>query len=177
MEEYAWEELLGLYNTRLRRDIIISLHKRGLAAALADDIQQQTWTTAVQKIHLFDDRGEEKLYRWLRAISVNHVRSLQHQQDTAMMSNEGDGGCLARGCYAEATEQTIIRREQLAAVYLALSRLKPQARNLVIRCLLWGEKPEELTAMFPHLKARSISQALFRAKRQIRTACAGAEAH
>lgn len=172
MDECAWEELLVLYKARLHRDIIISLRKRGLAAAMAEDIEQQTWMTAVQKIHSFVDRGEDKLYCWLRAISVNHVRSLQRQQDTTAIPDSECEGYY--GYYAEATEQIVIRREQLAAIFQVIGGLKPQVQHLLLRCLL-GEKPETLVASFPHLKRRSISQAMFRARRRIRAACMGAE--
>lgn len=174
MDSCAWEELLNLYTAQLHRDIVASLRKRGLTAEMAEDIQQQTWLTAVHKIHEFVYQGEDKLYRWLRAISLNHVRSLQRQRRSmTIISSESDEYVqFANGYFAESVEESVVLREQIAAVYQALRYLSPQAREMVVRSLIGGEKPEQLASSFPRLKPHSISQAVFRAKQRIRAECA-----
>src|SRR3990172_4077526 len=74
MDDDAWDKLLQYYAVDLRHDIEISLRKRGLPSELVDDIEQETWLTAVRKFDEFVWEDEEKFYRWLRAISFNHVR-------------------------------------------------------------------------------------------------------
>lgn len=75
LDEDAWDVMLRNHAGDLRRDIAISLRKRGLSEELVDDIEQETWLTAVRKIAEFVWVDEDKFYRWLRAISLNHIYS------------------------------------------------------------------------------------------------------
>ena len=168
MDDGAWEALLAEYASRLHRDIMASLRKRGLKGDMAEDIQQQTWLTAVQKIHIFFDQGEDKLYRWLRAISCNHVRRLQRERYVESSDDMEE----QRPSQAQGVEEQVIRREQMERIHRALDDLKPQPRRLVLRALMDSEKPEQLAKSFPHLKLHSISQAVYRAKQRVRVACA-----
>ena len=176
-DEQAWEDAFELYAAFIHYDIVVSLRKRGLPADYADDIQQEAWLTAVQKIGEFTCDGENKFYHWLRAISFNHVRNLWRKQrqtvsfeaiDEAEAPNGLDYFLRANGLTVNNTEDCVILREQLAAIDHILMDFKPREREIVLRRLLWDEKPEDLALLFPALKTRSISQMLFRARKAIR---------
>jgi RNA polymerase sigma factor (sigma-70 family) len=179
-DERAWEDALEHYAPQLLFDIRTSLKKRGLPPELADDIQQETWLTAVQKIGEFVCDGEGRLYHWLRAIAFNHVRNYNRKQRSTfsfdeMESDEENTLSLDRFLFTyilvgDSPEDVLLLKEQLSLLDRALQRLKPYEREILLRRLMWGEKPEELTLSYPALKPRSISQLVLRAKKTIQSA-------
>ncbi|MBZ0294614.1 MAG: hypothetical protein K8L99_18765, partial [Anaerolineae bacterium] len=76
LNEDAWSDLVTNYAADLRNDIVISLRKRGLPADYTDDVEQETWRIAVQKIHDFEAESVDKLYNWLRVIALNRIRMI-----------------------------------------------------------------------------------------------------
>ncbi len=177
LDTYAWEELHGRYDSRLRSDIIISLRKRGLLTEMTDDIAQQTWLTAVEKIGGFIFQGEDRLYHWLRLISLNHIRSLRRQQWMGEIPNSDSDGKdnalqVGFGVHETSLEDGVVLHERLSEVRQALRCLSPQARDIFLRNLIEGEKPEQLALRYPALKAHTISQIVFRTKQRIRSQCA-----
>lgn len=176
-DEQAWEDAFELYAAFIHYDIVVSLKKRGLPPEYADDIQQESWLTAVQKIGEFTCDGQNKFYHWLRAISFNHVRNVWRKQrqvvsfeavEEAESPHGLDYFLQSNGLYVDNTEDQVILREQLSAIDRVLMDFKPREREIVLRRLLWDEKPEDLALLFPALKTRSISQLLFRARKTIR---------
>lgn len=174
MDAQAWEMLLQVYADELRNGIQASLGKRGLSPSLADDIEQETWLTAVQKIGEFRSEDVDKLFRWLRAISLNHVYTYARQSRRYVsiddQTDEDIENSLERfyqvyGLTRRAIEDAIAWQEQLIAIDLAMSDLRPQEREIFTRWLM-GETPKQLAAVYP-LKPRSISMLLLRAKEKI----------
>ena len=174
LDSQAWDVLLRYYVDDLRRDIRASLGKRGLPPTLVDDIEQETWLTAVRKMSEFVWEGEDKFYHWLRAIAFNHVRTYQrHSASNVSVDDYADHDTerdletfLDRySLLEEGIEERIIRQEQLLALDRAMRQLKPQEREIVLRWLL-GETPLQLATVY-QLKARSISMRLWRAKEKI----------
>jgi DNA-directed RNA polymerase specialized sigma24 family protein len=74
LETRAWDDLVRCYGDELRADIQSSIRKRGLPLDWVPDIEQDTWTTAIQKINEFDWQSIDKFYHWLRVIALNRVR-------------------------------------------------------------------------------------------------------
>jgi DNA-directed RNA polymerase specialized sigma24 family protein len=70
----AWDELVGVYSLPLQRHIIQSLLSRNLPSDLVDDVEQQTWLTAVRLIEDFVWQNEAKLYDWFRVIATFHIK-------------------------------------------------------------------------------------------------------
>lgn len=177
MDSDAWETLLAIYSDELQRDILASLGRRDLPSSEAEDIQQETWTSAIEHISGFE--GGEKLYHWLRVISLNHVRARCRKLppislDAAEAECEANGKTLdlflhAHGLSIPSFEDELERQEQINDIGNALRSLKPQARALFVKRYLWQQKPRSLAQEYPSLSAHEISQKLFRARRQIRS--------
>lgn len=176
MNADAWNMVVTVYAADLRWDIMNSLKKRNLAASAAEDIEQETWLTAVRRIHEFTLQGPGKLYYWLRVIALNHVRTFSRQGDPipldAFEEEHDDPAALDRFLYAihstdDTIEDEIELRQQLSLLDHVLRRLTPRDRELLLRRLLWDETPMQLAREYPSLNARSISQRLLRAKKTI----------
>jgi RNA polymerase sigma factor (sigma-70 family) len=174
MESEAWDMLLRLYADDLRRGIQASLVRRGMSPSLVDDIEQETWLTAVRKIGEFQWQDDEKLFHWLRAISLKHVFTYERKRsDELSMDDTSDAdedASLERfynlhSMTSGSIEDEVIRRDQLIAVDGAMRTLKPREQEILLRWLM-GEKPRDL-AQFYHLKPRSVSMVLLRAKEKI----------
>src|SRR5262245_7930585 len=88
LDANAWDDLLKFYAGELRRDIEVSLRKRDLPVNLAEDIEQETWITAIQKIKDFHWESDEKFYHWLRVISLNHIRAYGRIQQNGMVLDD-----------------------------------------------------------------------------------------
>jgi RNA polymerase sigma factor (sigma-70 family) len=177
MDAQTWEAVLQTYALTLHADILTSMRKRGLSLDLADDIQQETWLTAVQKISEFRCEGDGKLYNWLRAISLNHIRNAWRkgrnvisfdEVEDSESPNSLDHFLRSQGLAVEGVEQQVVIRQQLAELDQFLQTLKPRDRDIVLRRLLYEEKPEELGRRYPGLKNQSISQLVFRARKIMR---------
>ncbi len=176
MDEQAWQDMMDVYAPALHRDVVSSLRKRGLPTEQADDITQETWLVAVQKIGEFVCDGQDKFYHWLRAISLNHVRNQWRKQRKAVSLDELmeipsglDHFLWSNKLTADSPEDEVSLREQLSALDRALQKIRPADRDLLLRRLLCNQKPEELVEHYPWLTARSISQALFRARKNVQT--------
>jgi RNA polymerase sigma-70 factor, ECF subfamily len=177
LDEAAWEMLLALYGGQLHRDILTSLRRRGLPDSEAEDIQQETWITAIQKIDDFE--GGEKLYYWLRVISLNHIRSLRRKQrsttslDEIEAEYESNGKTLDSFLYIHhlstpGVEGEIEHQQQLEHVGKALLKMNLQDRDMFLKRYLWQKKPLNLAQEYPSMSAHTIAQRLLRARRRIR---------
>ncbi len=181
-EPDAWDELLSLHAPNLRRTIAGSLRKRGLSRDCADDIEQETWLTAVKRIGEFEADSDDRLLHWLRAIALNHVRNMQRKEREAISFEEVDASensinldhlLFTYGLSHNTLEDEVILRERLSTVDKAMQTLKPNDREILIKRLMWEQKPEQLAEQYPSLKPRSISQTILRTKLTIRSRCDG----
>jgi len=177
-DEEAWSFLMSYYSADLRRDITQSLRKRGLALDKVDDIEQETWLTAVEQISDFVWQNESKFYNWLRKISFQHVRtlrrktkeneiSLQSVNDRVENALSLDIFLYVNGLVGDSPENEVLLRETLKALDSALRYLKPREREIVLRRLLYRETPRAMAADY-NLKPETISVILTRAKHAIR---------
>jgi RNA polymerase sigma factor (sigma-70 family) len=174
-DNQAWEVLLRDHAPKLRRDIIISLRKRGLASDWVDDIQQETWVTVVKDINKFDWQGEDKFYNWLRSIARHHIQTLNHKVKNNTISFDAiddytvetglslDLFMYTNGLVEDSPENEVALRESLSALDGALQKLKPREREIVMRRLIWRETPKEMAADYG-VKPESISMILARSK-------------
>jgi RNA polymerase sigma factor (sigma-70 family) len=183
MDEDAWDELLTLYASDLHEDILASLNKRGLPTRHADDIQQQTWVTVIQRIEEFDCLNGYDFYNWVRVISLNHIRNFSRKKRAATSldaiddQSEETGVTLDSVLYLNASykednpETQIVLSEQIAAIVNVIDMFKTYQKEIFIRCVLLGEKPAYVSKDFDQLKPRSISQLLTRMKKVVRAEC------
>lgn len=178
MDSRAWDDLVRFYADDLQQDIWASMRKRGLPADLIDDVQQETWRIAIQKIHEFNAPTIDKLYHWLRVIALNRVRMIKRKQKADVVSFdalEGDsfesGVSLDYFLYEHnlssgSPEQKVLLFERLAALDAALDELSPRNREILLRRLLGDETPRELAVIYD-LPPRTISTILLRAKQTL----------
>lgn len=177
-EQRAWDKLMRFYAADLRQDIARSLRKRGLDDTYLEDIEQETWLTAVEKIKKFEYQDEDKLYNWLRTISVNHIRTLLHKRknNTSLdqFDERDDGGDLpmdmflfTHGHYAESPEITVLLNDMLSAIQEAFVHLRPIEREVLLRRIVGGEAPRDLAPEYG-MQPNSISVMLVRSIKAVR---------
>ncbi|MCA0456208.1 MAG: sigma-70 family RNA polymerase sigma factor [Chloroflexi bacterium] len=177
MDSRMWEHIFENYTATLAYDINMSLRKRDLSAELADDILQETWLTAVEKIHEFVCDGDGKFYNWLRVIALNHVRNYWRKNkqnisfdalEETQSPNALDYFLQTQGLAINDVENQVQIRQQMTQLDQLLSELSPRDREIVVRRLIMDEKPEELAQRYPNLKVQSISQLICRVRKNLR---------
>lgn len=171
----VWKDLINVHGADLRKDIRISLQKRDLAAELSDDIEQETWVTALKNIDRFEWQGDEQFYHWLRVISLNHIRKLLREREREAsiddFEDKSNGLELEQfyakyGLYEQGIEDGMILRERMLSVDYALRQLKPQEAEILLRWLM-GEKPRALAVEYGK-QVGTISMLLMRAKQKFK---------
>jgi RNA polymerase sigma factor (sigma-70 family) len=177
MDSRMWEHIFENYSATLMYDVSNSLRKRDMPLELADDIIQETWLTAVEKIHDFQCDGDGKFYNWLRVIALNHVRNYWRKNrqnisfeavDETQSPNALDYFLQTEGLAVNDVEDQVSVREQLVQLDKLLCELNPRDREIVLRRLVMDEKPEELALRYPNLKVQSISQLICRVRKNLR---------
>lgn len=179
LNESAWSDLVTNYSADLRADITLSLKKRGLPVDYVEDVEQETWRIAVQKIGEFEAESVDKLYNWLRVIALNRIRMIRRsQKDNEIAFEEieenaeaGGGISLDQFLYvyelsADSPERLVLLKERLSALETALQELSARDREILLRRLVWGEAPRELAKVYD-LSPRTISMILLRAKQTL----------
>ena len=76
----AWDELVGVYSLPLQRHITQSLLSRNLPSDLMDDVEQQTWLTAVRLIEDFVWENEKRFYHWFLSIATFHIKRVGNNE-------------------------------------------------------------------------------------------------
>jgi len=171
----AWKYLIKVHGRDLRDEIQKSLRKRGLPLEFIDDIEQDTWVSALHSIVNFEWQGEDQFYHWLRVISLNHIRKLKRDQDRQVSiddfedqhnETELEQFYAKYGLYKVGIEDHIILRERMIMIDYALRQLKPHQSEIFIRWLM-GEKPRELAIVYGK-RPETISMFLMRTKQTIK---------
>lgn len=177
MDSRMWEHIFENYTASLAYDISNSLRKRDMPIELGDDILQETWLTAVEKIQEFVCDGDGKFYNWLRVIALNHVRNYWRKNrqnvsfdaiEETQSPNALDYFLQNEGLAVNDVESQVSIREQLLHLDKLLCELNPRDREIVLRRFVMDEKPEELALHYPDLKVQSISQLICRVRKNLR---------
>ena len=177
MDSRMWEHIFENYTATLTYDVSNSLRKRDLPLEFADDILQETWLTAVEKIQDFHCDGDGKFYNWLRVIALNHVRNYWRKNrqnvsfeaiDETQSPNALDYFLQTEGLAVNDVENQVAVHEQLLQLDKLLGELSDRDREIVLRRLVLDEKPEELAIYYPELKVQSISQLICRVRKNLR---------
>ena len=177
MDSRMWEHIFENYTATLTYDVSNSLRKRDLPVEFADDILQETWLTAVEKIQDFQCDGDGKFYNWLRVIALNHVRNYWRKNrpnisfegiEETQSPNALDYFLQTEGLAVNDVENQVAVHEQLAQLDKLLCELSTRDREIVLRRLVMDEKPEELALRYPDLKVQSISQLICRVRKNLR---------
>jgi len=127
-----FDEIMRQHQRRVYRVIFLLVRDRDTA----DTLTQECFLRAYLKRTSF--RGECKIETWLLRIAVNLVRDHSKNRRTSFwkklvgLEDEGDKGAEPRQFPAPepSAERTLLAREELEAVWTALSSLSPQQRAI-----------------------------------------------
>ena len=157
-EHGALEELIGLYQPRIRRLAFRLMAWRGEV----DDVVQEVLVTAFEKAAQY--RGHASLWTWLTVITLNKSRTAMRRR--AMRDR------LA-SIFLAHTDQTITPRstaesdELTAQVRSAVASLAPKDREVIILCHLEGKSPAEVGKLLG-LSSNTAEVRLHRARKRLR---------
>jgi RNA polymerase sigma factor (sigma-70 family) len=174
----SWDALLNLYAPQLRRDIARSLNKRNLPLEWAEDVEQDTWLTAVKQIGNFVWESDNKLYNWFRSIATYHIKNLERKLHNRFVSleeidSDADDSGLSldffmymHGLINEGPETQFALRESLEILDKAMQMLKSREREILLKRLLYKESVQQMAQEYG-VKPETISVILVRAKHSI----------
>lgn len=174
LEDRAWKDVIRTYGQELRSDIESSIRRRGLPLDWAADVEQDTWSVAIEKISEFQWQSIDRFYHWLRVIALNRVRMMKrkHTENLSLDAMEDDdlsnGISLDNFLYSNrmsdaSPEQKMLNKERVTILEKALRALKPRDREILLRRMIDGETPRDLAPIYG-LEARSVSMIILRAK-------------
>jgi RNA polymerase sigma-70 factor (ECF subfamily) len=138
----AWDELIALYGKKMYN---LAYQFAG-SAPEAEDLTQEIFLRLYQNLRLY--RGDCPLAAWAMRLSrnlcIDHYRRMRRDRRFESMPDEVLETFPAAGDLVAETE----KRQQLAAVYGALSRLPEEVAELVVLRDLQGWSLEEAAAYF-----------------------------
>jgi RNA polymerase sigma-70 factor (ECF subfamily) len=120
---------------------------------LADEVVQETWLTAVRRIHTFDP-GRGRFAGWLRGIAANTLRNhlrRQPQRPAARVAHVVRDGCCAADAVLEQRELAERVARALAALperYEAVLRAKYlDDQSVAAIAAAWGQTPKTIESL------------------------------
>jgi RNA polymerase sigma factor (sigma-70 family) len=176
----AWDVLVGRFAQELHTAILRMLNKRDLPLALVDEIEQETWRTAVRKFKTFEWQGDDRLRNWLQSIARRHVQTYQRLERQYLPSLEDieaqnlandfavDVFLVANGLIAPSAEDDAMLAEWMDILYGALLALKPRDREIFLATVLDRVHRSELSARY-QVEEDTISMILWRSKAKLRS--------
>ncbi len=122
----------------------------------AEDVVQDTWVRAVEKLGQF--RWESTLRTWLTGIALNRCREAFRRQDRKWMEISDDLGLVADDP----------RKHERIDLETALTRLPPGYRMVVLLHDVEGYTHQQIAARLK-VSANTSKSQLFRARRMLRS--------
>ncbi len=162
-----FDEVVRLYRPRIFRYLIATLRDRDVAESLTQDCFLKAWNAR----HQF--RGDSSLMTWLTRIAVNlardHARSQRMRFWQKTRSDDIDpadmGDWVADG--RSSPEQSLLAREQAAAVWHAVEVLSPNQKTIfMLRFVEEMELPQ--IALATGMNENTVKSHLYRALRTVR---------
>lgn len=165
----AFDNLVRRYRARI---YALSLHLTG-SRSEADDITQDVFTRAYQRINDFAGRSE--FFTWLYRIAVN--RSLNARRDTARRRTSGLDdprvqAAVAVDAYGDPRRAAELR-QAYARLVVALDRLSPSLRSTVVLVALQGLSHDEAAAVLG-CSSGTVAWRIHEARHQLRASLDGA---
>lgn len=165
----AFDDLVRRYRARI---YALSLHLTG-SRSEADDITQDVFTRAYQRINDFAGRSE--FFTWLYRIAVN--RSLNARRDTARRRTSGLDdprvqAAVAVDAYGDPRRAAELR-QTYARLVAALDRLSPTLRSTVVLVALQGLGHDEAAAVLG-CSPGTVAWRIHEARQQLRASLEGA---
>jgi RNA polymerase sigma-70 factor, ECF subfamily len=167
----AFDDLVRRYRARI---YALTLHLTG-SRSEADDITQDVFTRAYQRLDTFGGRSE--FFTWLYRIAVN--RALNARRDTARRRTSGLDdprvqAAVAVDAYGDPRRAAELR-QTYARLVAALDRLSPTLRSTVVLVALQGLSHDEAAAVLG-CSAGTVAWRIHEARNQLRAALDGAMA-
>lgn len=176
--EGAWTRLIRAYSAQLLQIARSKLVSHGLSADPADDLLQETWMTARQRIDTVSLGSSQggRLFAWLYTILENHLRNygrLMRLRDYLSLEDEiSDERLSVNG--SRSPEKELEKQELWEAYERALARLMLKYtdsvdREIIFRRLGLFQKPSEIIHHMQQ-KATRVYERTREAKRELREA-------
>ncbi|MDX2141463.1 MAG: sigma-70 family RNA polymerase sigma factor [Chloroflexota bacterium] len=178
-DELAWEILVARHAPDLRRAIQQQLHSNGLPLDLLDDVEGETWRTAIRKMADFTWMGDDKLRNWLSSIAHHHIQTFARVDRKYLPSMEDVEGrnlenefaldlfLFSNGLVDMSAEDCVLLAERLAELDSALQALSLRDREIFLASLLDNVDRAELAERY-EIEEDSVSQILWRCKNRLR---------
>jgi RNA polymerase sigma-70 factor (ECF subfamily) len=164
----AFDDLVRRYRARI---YALTLHLTG-SRSEADDITQDVFTRAYQRIATFAGRSE--FFTWLYRIAVN--RALNARRDTARRRTSGLDdprvqAAVAVDAYGDPRRAAELR-QSYARLVTALDRLSPTLRSTVVLVALQGLSHDEAAAVLG-CSTGTVAWRIHESRNQLRQALEG----
>lgn len=164
----AFDDLVRRYRSRI---YALTLHLTG-SRSEADDITQDVFTRAYQRLNGFAGRSE--FFTWLYRIAVN--RALNSRRDTARRRTSGLDdprvqAAVAVDAYGDPRRATELR-QTYAKLVTALDALSPTLRSTVVLVALQGLAHEEAAAVLG-CSTGTVAWRIHEARNQLRAVLEG----
>ncbi len=159
-DERAFRELYDRHTPRLLRFALRLMGPAGDAAA--EDVVQETWLRAIQRLHDFEWRSS--LGTWLHSIALNVCREAWRREDFERMPA------------ADPPVQPAPAIEARLDLDRALTRLATGRRRVLVLHDLYGYKHREIARALGIAEGTSKSQ-LTHARRELETVLTSGESH
>ncbi len=132
---------------------------------LADDVVQETWLTAIRRIHDFDP-GRGSFAGWLRGIAANVLRNHLRRQDR----RHGQARALAEGHPSAASVEGALERRELAEGIARTLAGLPEHYEAVLRAKYLDQQSVADIARAQNQTAKAVESLLTRARQAFRQA-------
>ena len=158
-EEAAFTEIVALFQNRLFNFVRSRVRNR----ELAEDITQEVFVKAYYNLDRLRDPARFKC--WLFSIAHNHLRDLARRRKIETVDTEESG---IEHYVDKATPQSVDDRERTAAmVRAALSRLKPEQREILVLCDIEGMAYKEISQAMG-IPLGTVQSRIFYARRRLK---------
>ena len=162
--EAAYRELVARYATSAVNFIYRYVHDRGLA----EDLAQEGFLRVYQRLHTYDTgrKFASWFFQVLRNITIDYLRV--NRVPTASLDELEEAGHTVRAVDMEglSPEQVAEHRELASAVDAALSRLRPEYREVVVLRYQEGLTQPEIAEILG-LPSGTVKTYLHRARREL----------
>lgn len=162
----AFGELVRRYQDRLYNSVFRVLG----SAEDAQDVVQDAFLNAFQSLRQF--KGEARFFTWLYRIAFNAAISLKRRHRVALSGDYvGDGSPTEPLDESEASQpgRALERGEDVRRLQLALNRVTPEHRAVLILKEIDGQKYEEIAEILD-VPIGTVRSRLHRARLELRDA-------
>jgi len=160
-DDRARDLLIGRYETRLRRWAHGRLPAAARGAHETHDLVQDTLLQVLNNLHKFNPRHEGAFQGFVRTILANRIRDLARKWSRRGFAEPIEGDELPG--HGQSPLDEAIGTEIRSRYEAALSRLRPEDRELIIARIELGLPYKEMVEMFHKPSVSAVTMAVSRA--------------